>query len=149
MPNYDTDRNDDPGLTLQRSTDGIDSTDAAAVQSWRLPMTTERLDMPARLQLWFAPASTPGTGFMVLEAGLFDCAATGEDCVELARDTAVLQPEPDVFQGVSFVLVSPGGEHELEPGRRAEIRIAVPGGAADAMVAFDSTEYPATVTFGR
>lgn len=149
LENYDTDRNGDPGLTIVRSSAGLDATDPGAVQRWVIPAEVTELAAPVRLQLWFAPAGTPGSGFMVVEAGLYDCASDGSGCVELAADIGVFPPTEGVFNGVSFGLTPGGGDHSIVAGRTVELRLAVPSeSSTDAVVAYDSLTFPSSITFG-
>jgi hypothetical protein len=149
LPNYDTDRNGDPGLTIRRAPDGLAGGDPTTVQIWRAPSSVATLMAPVRLQLWFAPASDPGGVYGVVTAGLFECTPDGLTCTTLAADVSVLITSLGEFQGVSFDLTPPGGDHAVEPGRVVEIRVAVPDSSStDLFVAYDTAQYPATLTFG-
>lgn len=149
LPNYDVDRNADPGLTVRRSAGELASSDPSEVQTWRGPSSIELLSSPVRLQLWFAPVADPANGFAVVSAGLYDCAGAGGDCVALAQDAGVFSPVLGSFTGVSFDLTPAGGSYTLAAGRVIDIRVAVPSGSStDLFVAYDSTLYPAMVTFG-
>ena len=110
-------------------------------------MTT--LASPTRLQLWFAPTTDVGTSFLVAEAGLYDCAAAGTDCVLLASDLGVFRASFGEFVGVSFVLDTGVDRYTLASGRVAEVRIAAPDSSnADVFVAYDSVLFPAMFVFG-
>ncbi len=99
--------------------------------------------------MWFAPASDPGTGFAVVAAGLYDCAAAGSECIPLAADVGVFAGVPGSFAGVAFDLTPAGGTYAVPAGRVIQVRVAVPDGSTtDLFVAYDATPYPATLTFG-
>jgi HD-GYP domain-containing protein (c-di-GMP phosphodiesterase class II) len=149
LPNYDIDRNVDPGLTIERSVAGLTTNDPALRQIWRAPSSALSLGSPVRLQVWLAPASDPVGGFMVVRAGLYDCATSGDDCTNLADDIGVLAPSVGVFSGVSFDLTPGGGRYDVPSGRIVEVRLAVAeSSATDAIVAYDTDRFPSSMTFG-
>jgi hypothetical protein len=149
LPNYDTDRNTSPGLTVIRSSEGLTSTDSRAVQRWRLTMTSALPVTSARLEMWFSrsDANTADT-IMVAAAGLYDCAADGTDCVELSETFLPYSAVSGTFGGLAFDL-HPSTAHTIPVGRALELRVAtLDGSAADALVAYDSLEFPATLDLG-
>jgi hypothetical protein len=147
LPNYDTDRNADPGLTLIASPADLRSSDPAARQVWRLPADLTAVPATASLTLWVAPvAAAPGDELRI-RAGLFDCDEDRVRCVLLVRDTLIV-PATGGFVPLVFDL-SPGTATPLAPGRRAELRVAVPMASdADVWIAYDAVDHPAALTLG-
>jgi hypothetical protein len=85
LPNYDSDRNDDPGLTIQIGS-GLEETDPAKIQRWLgVPGEVGRLDGRPALQLWVAVKDFDASKTGRMNAGLYECAVDGQDCNLLAR----------------------------------------------------------------
>jgi hypothetical protein len=147
LPNYDIDRNPDPGLTLVGSPQVLESSDPAARQVWRLPADLTVVPATGSLTLWVAPvAAGPGDEIQI-RAGLFDCDAARSACVRLVRDTLVV-PATGGFAPLVFDL-SAGTATPLAPGRRAELRVAVLSTSdVDVWLAYDAVDYPATLLLG-
>lgn len=147
LPNYDIDRNDDPGLTLIASAGVLRSSDPAARQVWHLPADLDVVPADGSLTLWVAPlAAAPGDELHI-RAGLFDCDAARLRCDRLVRDTLVV-PATAGFAPLVFDL-SLGSATPLAPGHRAELRVAVPSASdVDVWIAYDTVDHPAALTFG-
>lgn len=147
LANYDTDRNSDPGLTLVRSADTVQSTDPTAVQIWRTGPSFRDTNDTIVLQLWFTSATDPGGAPIAVEVALFDCANNGTDCLELVRQADSFTAPATGFVPRSFDLSVPGGAYTPGSGRGIELRVAVPlSSATDLWVAYDSDNYPAAIT---
>jgi hypothetical protein len=147
LPNYDTDRNADPGLTLIASLAVLESTDPEARQVWRLPADLTVVPASGALTLWVAPVATLPGDELHIRVGVFDCDEGRTSCVRLVRDTMVV-PATGAFAPLVFD-VSPGTATPLAPGRRAELRVAVPSTSdVDVWIAYDTVDHPAALTLG-
>ncbi len=147
IPNLDADRNDDPGLTLVRTPGVLFSPDPAGVQVWRFPDTTTSLSGRIRLRLWIAAGGTAGVDVLA-RAGLFDCDEARTGCSRLSRSTPAWTAPTADFVPIDFDLTL-ADDHVVSPGRRLEVRVAVPAASAtDIWVAFDSAEAPASLSVG-
>ena len=82
LPNYDTDRDDDPGLLLAKGS-GLSETDENKIQRWALkPGNVNLLGVPT-LTLYAAVNDFDATKNVVVLAALYDCDLTHADCLKL------------------------------------------------------------------
>ena len=143
LPNYDTDRNTDPGLTITASPQGLITDDPAAVQVWRFPASTTTLDGPVTLTLWIAPDGPLGPGPFLVRAGLFDCDLGRTACTLLVRDDPTVTAVADTFAPVAFDLSVSPTPYVVAAGRRLELRVATRNGSSnDGLFAYDAVDYP-------
>lgn len=141
LPNYDTDRNDDPGLTIVGTTAALTTTDPAGLQVWRLPTSVTTVT-GADLTLWLAPLGPPAPGQIKVAAGLFECDAGRTSCTIVSTAVVRYVATDETFVPVTFDLgVTP--THEVAPGRRLELRFAVLNGSNnDVLVGYDAVATP-------
>jgi hypothetical protein len=129
VPNYDTDRDSDPGLTLTRDSD------AQREQRFRWEITQEvRLDGPAAVQLHATGAHNRGP--FTLDVGLRSC--RGSECNDIAsRRESTISPG----QGFATITFDLGRiDVALTPGDTVELVIGVPpDSASDVWLAYDTT----------
>ena len=144
LPNFDLDRNGDPGLTLPPLTGTIQADDPLAIQVWRLPATTALIDGAVSLELWIAPSEPPGPGQFQMRAGLFDCDVARTSCDMLALDTSPrIVADAGEFVPVDLDLTIGSEPYVVASGRRLELRVATMNGSrTDAWVGYDSIETP-------
>lgn len=149
LPNYDTDRNADPGLTILRSLQVLESTDPAQRQVWALPADVVEVPATATLSLGVAPAGVAAPGAeMHVRAGLYDCDATRTVCLRVVRDTLTVLATTGTFTSLTFDL-SPGVVTPLAAGHRLELRFAaVFTSDVDVWIAYDSADHPSALTLG-
>lgn len=145
LPNYDTDHNEDPGLTVVASPNGLLTRVPEGVQTWRLPETVVRIAGPVSLSLWVAPDGPQLPGLLEIRAGLFDCDLARTDCVSLIGETVKYTVSSTAFAPVDFDLTVPGG-HTVAAERRFELRVATLNGSSnDLWLGYDSLETPSTL----
>lgn len=149
LPNYDVDRNADPGLTIERSLEVLETSDPASRQVWLLPADITAFPAAASLTLSVAPAGQvdPGDELHV-RAGIYECDA-GRVCSRLVRQTlAVPAVAQGAFTSVGFDL-SVGTLTPIAPGRRLELRVAVVYSSdVDAWLGYDSADHPSALVLG-
>jgi putative nucleotidyltransferase with HDIG domain len=149
LPNYDADRNPDPGLTVARSLPVLEAAETGATQSWRFPEEIDQLPPSASLTVWVAPAvgDAPSAPLKV-RAAVFECDAPRVRCTRIIRDTRDVSTEPGSFARVDFDL-STGRPVTVRPGRRFEVRVAVLStSSGDAWIAYDVTGMPSQLRLG-
>jgi hypothetical protein len=147
LPNYDSDRNEQPGLTLQRSSGDLDTTDARAVQRWSWTLPAARTLAASEVQLWASGSGVTTTDdILVVRVGLYSCGNAGSACTLIADDETPFAATAATFRGIAFDL-TPVGPVSLDAGQVIEVRVAVLNGSAtDVILAYDSVEYPAQLT---
>ncbi len=143
------DRNADPGLTIERSLEVLETSDPASRQVWLLPADITAFPAAASLTLSVAPAGQvdPGDELHV-RAGIYECDA-GRVCSRLVRQTlAVPAVAQGAFTSVGFDL-SVGTLTPIAPGRRLELRVAVVYSSdVDAWLGYDSADHPSALVLG-
>jgi hypothetical protein len=145
VPNYDTDRNDDPGLTIRPTPQGLTTTEPDGVQAWRFPAAITELQGSATLELFITAADASGPGRLIVRAGVFDCDAAREACVRLVHDTVSGRPEAGTFVPFTFNLAVPATT--LAAGHGFELRVAaISGSMSDVWIAYDTADAPSTLT---
>jgi hypothetical protein len=149
LPNYDVDRNADPGLTIERSLEVLEASDPAERQVWLLPADVAAFPATASLSLSVAPAGTiaPGDELHV-RAGVFQCDAQ-RACSRLVRsEVAVPATTAGMFVPVTFDL-SIGTPTAIAAGRRLELRVSVVYSSdTDTWLAYDSADHPSALVLG-
>jgi HD-GYP domain-containing protein (c-di-GMP phosphodiesterase class II) len=143
LPNYDTDRNPDPGLTLVASPAMLLTTDPLGAQTWLFPASSTTVDGTVSLDLWIAPEGPPGPGQFEVRAGIFDCDADRTSCTRLVFDTQAIASTAGVFVPANFDLTI-GAPYVAAPGNRLELRVATHSGSSnDAWIGYDAVGMPA------
>jgi signal peptidase len=153
VPNYDTDRNGDPGLTLDPTTLGLAETAANKSQLWSVVASpgaqnvtgTMRLVLPTALKAF----ATTGKGKMI--AGLYVCddPPVAASCI---LETSATVDRPVSWSGGRNTFVSTvfdfGAVNIHIPGNQGlAVKVVVDSaGSADGMwLAFDTTHYSASL----
>ena len=144
LPNYDTDRDAEPGLTMIGSPGTMMTSNPDGVQVWRFPESMTTIDGTVALELWVAPIGPPAPGQFRVRAGLFDCELARTSCTRIVRDTLTLVGTDGVFAPTTFDLTIGSDPYDVAAGRRLELRYATLNGSSnDSMIAYDSVEAPA------
>jgi hypothetical protein len=152
LPNLDTDRNTDPGLTLQPSTLDLAETDSTRFQLWGQFAGSGGIDIvgPTRLRIWTAMTTSDGGSGLDFIAGLYDCNVWQLDCNAIASASA---------QGSGSREVSPvrWGEtvfdfgtlaHTVPVGRALLIKVVGNGLDGPTWVGFDAVAQPSALEVG-
>ena len=151
LGNYDTDRDDLPGLLLRRSDEGLNETDPAKVQRW-IYQPTESLVISGEAVVGLSSAikgfdSTKG-GAIAL--GLYDCTSSGDDCSLIARGELKLNPWDSAgtggwgMQSVNLGYVN----HTVSADRGLMLKLVVLGGSDDDLwFAFGTTAHASSIRF--
>lgn len=149
LANYDADRNADPGLTIEQSTDWLLSTDPRQVQVWAFPGGETELPATVNAVFYVAPASVPAAGDSLhVRAGIFRCNAPRTSCTRLRALTVEIPNPANGFRAVTFDLSDPTADN-VPGGLSLELRFAVPSTSdLDAWVAYDAAPYPASIVLG-
>ena len=87
LPNYDTDRDDDPGLLLAKGS-GLSETDEDKIQRWGLEPGNLSLKGVPMLTLRAAVKGFDTTRNGVVLAALYDCDLTYADCFKISASAA-------------------------------------------------------------
>lgn len=150
LPNYDTNRDDKPGLLLTQGT-GLAETDPAKVQRWMMPQNSPvSLAGNVRVTLWSAMKDFNTTAAGSVTVGLYDCNNGGNNCFPIGTPTTVTSNSS--WSGGSSTWVAKefnlGSINNLTA-TRLELRVAVTGNSSDAMIfAYDTTTHPSRITVG-
>ena len=153
LPNYDADRNADPGLTLDRSTLGLAETDPARFQLWSVVATPGAQNVAGSLRLVVPTAlrnfDTSGAGRMT--AGLYVCDDPPLAASCSLQDSATVN-RPGGWSGGLNTFVSTvfdfGAVNIHIPGNQSlAVKVVVDSaGSADSMwLAYDTTTYSASL----
>jgi signal peptidase I len=149
LPNYDVDRNTDPGLTLLPSNNGLDETNANRTQWWyqAVPSAGVQFDGATRVRIWSAMRNFNTTRAGELMAGLYDCVIwPAISCVLIGSGTVTAAPwnpsagwrETTIDLGALSTTVAAG--HYLA------LKVVVGSTAGDRMwLAYDTTSHPAAL----
>ncbi len=153
LPNYDADRNPDPGLTILIGPPGIAAqlaeTDPAKFQLWAHAATSDvELDGAVTFTIWSAMDGLAGGLTGRLRVFLLDCPAStvdGTDCTELDHKTITNIPWPAAWEEVTMnfgpIL------HTVPAGNLLAIKVVVPPtSSADMWFAFGATGFESTLT---
>ncbi|MGI9597695.1 MAG: hypothetical protein ACR2QK_16145, partial [Acidimicrobiales bacterium] len=146
LPNYDSDRDDQPGLLLGKGA-GLGETDQTKMQRWRSGTNlTGSVEGTPIVEIWAATKDfdTGKSGRLV--AGIYDCNTALSDCGLLASGGATFRQASfgSEFGRVSIEM-SPVAT-ELGQGRALMLKIAVADSSDDDLwLAFGVTRYPASV----
>lgn len=148
LPNYDSNRNDDPGLTLQKG-DDLDERDSTKMQRWwnELPDTTRIAGTPT-LTVFAATKDfdTGKTGRLV--AGLYDCSPSLDDCRRLASGAASFRQSSFGSDFGEVTITMSPVDATVAAGRGLMVKMAVPGNSDDDLwLAYGTRAYPTSLTF--
>jgi signal peptidase I len=152
VPNYDGDRDSDPGITLTKSQVGLAETNPDKYQAWATGPLSSSLTLGAstKVRLWSAIRQFHPNKAGSVSVGLYDCSATS--CTPLANGSANLTAS-DSWSGGSATWVEktwpfPNVNHTIAAGRSLLIKAVVETSAGDGMMfAFDSAATPSKIEF--
>lgn len=151
LPNYDTERDGEPGLVLAKTEAGLEETDPEKFQVWSWPASSPvALSGPVRLRLWSAMKDFDTTKRGAVTAGLYDCDAAGADCGLVASATESKTP----WSGGSATWVEKTWDfgtvsHTVAAGRSLRAKVVVEASSADDMwFAYDTTAYASRLEVG-
>ena len=151
LPNYDTDRNTRPGLTIARGT-GLADADPAKVQRWGVIATSAlTLSGSARLNLWTAMNGFDTTKSGTVVARLYDCNGNMNNCTAFGNAaTVTVSPWSTVVGGWTSKTWDFGTVNRtINANRILEVRVAVTTASADdIMFAYDTTSHPSSLLVG-
>ncbi|NND73576.1 MAG: HD domain-containing protein [Ilumatobacter sp.] len=141
--NYDTDRDNDEGLALEASEDGVNARDADEVQAFRHPLTGT-VDGGITAKLYVAAEDFEREDIAV-EVSVRRCDASGT-CEELARRNKTVS-NARYFKSLNVSLGSV--QAKFAPGDEIELRVAtLEESEADMWLAYGTTVFPSSLTFG-
>jgi hypothetical protein len=146
MPNYDRGRDVEPGLLLQRSTDGLMEEDATRYQHWQMDLSGQRLAGYPSMVVWSAADGFEAGQRGVFTVYLLDCSASGDDCDRLGSRTSTM----DSGAGgtwVETIVDFSALDHTFGQGRNLAVRIVVPSASeTDLMFAYGYTAQRSRLT---
>ncbi len=149
LPNYDTDRDSDAGLLLQRGT-GVTETDATRMQRWfgQLSGSSEVRGWTT-VELWAAVKDFDTAASGHLEVGLYDCKANKTDCQMLAGGAASFS-QASFGSDFGKVIVSLGAIDTVIGSNRALRVVVAPtmNSGGDIWLAYANTSYPMRLNVG-
>ncbi len=143
VPNYDVDRDSEPGLLIQKG-DGLSETDETKMQRWwgQLGEATPIRGVPV-LDVWVATKDfdTGKTGRVV--AGIYDCANNMTDCNLLASGASRFSQSAFGAGFGKVVLVMPAVDVTIAADRGILLKIGVPNDSDDDLwLAYGATAQP-------
>ncbi len=142
LRNYDSDRDDDPGLTVQIGT-GLGEQDPSKRQRWLAePGDASQLDGRPTLDLWVATKDFDIDKSGRVLAGLYHCSATGDDCELLSQGDAIFDQATfgDDFGRVTINMAPLSVS--VAPERAIQIELtAAESSEADLWLAYGTADY--------
>ena len=147
QPNFDTDRDSIPGLSLQPTGEAdpwADEHDMAEIMRFGLTPVAS-LGGPAQLTVFVAATTDLGASPATLRVALSDCNSIYQDCTNLAESS--VQVANPVSGGFAMATVDFGSipNHSFAgPGRRLVVRF-ITQGTETLHVGFDSSENPSAL----
>ena len=147
LPNYDAGRDDDPGLTLEKTDKGVGETDPSKYQIWIGPSTGLDLDGQASLTFWSAMKDFDESEDGEVEAYLLDCATSGDDCKVIDSGSIRLERWSAGSSGwVSRTINFGSVSHSFAPGRSLAVKAVVADDSGDDMwFAYGVATYPSAL----
>ena len=148
LPNYDPQRDEEPGLLLEKSNKGSAESDPAKYQVWSGAGGDLELDGTATLSFWSAVEGFNTRKKGRVEAYLLDCPASGSTCSMIASGERDLNPwssgaDSWVQRLIDFGSVS----YTLPADHSLAVKIVVGNDSGGAMwFAYDTVSYPAALT---
>ncbi len=145
LPNYDADRDSDPGLLFKNGA-GLTETDATRMQRWWTPMVSAtRVTGTPTLDLWVATWDfKPLRG--AVEVGLYDCSFFGSSCTLLSSAGASFDQESF---GAAFGMISvalPAIDATIAAGRSLVLKVASDDSAEGHLwLAYGTATYPSVL----
>ena len=148
--NYDTDRDDDPGLTIARGGSGPDGADDAKHQHWFTPELPAAVTIQgdAMVKLWSAMKDFNAEKGGVVTVYLRDCYEWdyGWSCVGLGSDTVATNPQAGSTWTLETFSVSIG-TYTIAPVHKLELVVVVDASSDDDMwFAYDTNDHKSRVT---
>lgn len=145
LANYDTDRDNAPGLLVRRG-NGLGESDTRKIQVWNQSGGLLIAGTPT-IDLWVATTGFNDDDEGQLVLGLYDCTEKGDGCSSLGQSTISFSQKEF---GVDFGLVTislPTLSRTIGADRILQLRVATTSDSSDdLMFAFGTTSYPARVT---
>ncbi|MDJ0924819.1 MAG: hypothetical protein QNJ77_09665 [Acidimicrobiia bacterium] len=147
LPNYDPERDSEPGLVLAKSDGGSKETDPTKYQQWLAADSPLILDGPASLTLWSAMKDYDDDKQGKIKAYLQDCDPEGSNCAVIS--TAQLERDPwddDSEWWIERTLDFGYIAHKIEEGRALAVKLVVRGESEDDMwFAYDTAAFPSAL----
>ena len=151
LPNYDTDRNADPGLTLVPSTLGLAETDTTKYQIWNVPASPGAFNVNASVRLRL-PAAVRGfnpTARGRMTAGLYVCDDPPVSCT-LVKTATVDRPAGwsgtlTTFTETMFDFGAVSVHVPASRGLAVKVVVDAAGSDDSMWLAYDTVAYPAAL----
>jgi hypothetical protein len=147
LSNYDTDRDSEPGLLLQKTGSGLAETDPVKTQRWALDPSENRLQGTPVLRIWVAIKDFDTSKTGQVQVGLFDCDASYGDCTQL---TAASGSFSQASYGADFgqvTITMPDIDHMFVAGRTVVLEVVTADASDDDLwYAYANTSYPTNLT---
>ncbi|MGA7098197.1 MAG: hypothetical protein WB245_11605 [Acidimicrobiia bacterium] len=144
LPNYDANRDGEPGLVLQRSSKGWSESNQKKYQIWVAPSGGMDLDADVNLTLWSAVKGFANQGRGRVEAYLLDCSTGGGNCSLLAQDVIDSEPWSQSTGWSSRTYDFGHVSHVVASNRSLAVKIVAGDAAADDMwLAYDTASFDA------
>jgi hypothetical protein len=141
LPNYDTDRDDDGGLSLAPTGFGFAESNNARIHRYAMYADQRTLTGPVTLTVWAATENDLGGTPVKLRAQLADCIISCSPLDETSDNVTTWIG--DGFQQMTFTFDP--SDHTFAWGRYVAIRLIAEG--SDTLhIAFDAAPYPSAVT---
>ncbi len=143
LPNYDTDRDSDPGLMIKKG-DGLGESDLSKIQRWRSDAGGSRLLGWGTLTIFAATKDFASGKTGRFAIGLFDCDGSGSNCSALATQSASFD-QANFGGNFGAVTVNFGSiDHTFASGRTLVLKLATASDSDDDLwFAYGTNTYPA------
>ncbi|MDX2467480.1 MAG: hypothetical protein QNL12_09210 [Acidimicrobiia bacterium] len=147
LANHDSQRNDDPGLTVQKGGKTSTESDPTKHQRWTGPSGGLTLDGPVSFTFWSAMKDFTVDKKGAVLAYLLDCTETGSDCEEIDFVTEISNPWNPSGSWTSKTLSFGNVDYTIAAGRVLVLKVVVRDNSDDDMwFAYDSAAYPSSLS---
>ncbi|MGF1617345.1 MAG: hypothetical protein ACFCU2_05990 [Acidimicrobiia bacterium] len=146
LPNYDPDRDDEPGLLLEKGNNGWQERDPVKHQQWVAPAGAMSIGGGVSLEFWSAIKDMEDDEKGVVRAYLLECDPSGTACALVGQGSIQKDPWSSSGTWVKRVIDFGQVDHDIPGGRSLAVKITVGNNSDDDMwFAYDTTSFPSAL----
>ena len=146
LPNYDPDRDDEPGLLLEKGGNGWQEGDPVKHQQWVAPAGAMSIGGGVSLEFWSAIKDMEDEEKGVVTAYLLECDPSGNSCAKVGQGSIQRDPWSSSETWVKRVIDFGHIDHDIPGERSLAVKITVGNNSDDDMwFAYDTTSFPSAL----